>query len=169
MEKVILVNQQDEVVGTMEKMEAHRTGKLHRAFSIFIFNDKKELLIQQRAIEKYHSGGLWTNSCCSHPRPEENTLSAGKRRLNEELGFDTELKEAFSFIYRAELDHDLIEHELDYVLTGVYNKVPKFNADEVMAVDYVSLTEIEEGISSHPEKYTEWFKIIFKQVKDLIA
>ncbi|MFT6244588.1 MAG: isopentenyl-diphosphate delta-isomerase, partial [Crocinitomicaceae bacterium] len=112
MESVVLVNQQDEVLGSMEKMEAHYSGSLHRAFSVFIFNDQKELLLQQRAHSKYHSGGLWTNSCCSHPRIEETTLDAGIRRLNEELGFTTELNEEFSFIYRAELDQDMIEHEL---------------------------------------------------------
>ena len=169
MEKVILVNQQDQVLGSMEKMEAHLTGSLHRAFSIFIFNDKKELLLQQRAKEKYHSGGLWTNSCCSHQRPEETTLEAANRRLNEELGFTTQLKEEFCFIYRAELDQNLIEHELDHVLIGTYNEISEFNKDEVMAVKYVPLDELEKSIESNPELYTEWFKIIFQKVKNLIA
>lgn len=169
MEKVILVNQQDEILGTMEKMEAHHTGNLHRAFSIFIFNDKKELLIQQRAEEKYHSGGLWTNSCCSHPRLEETVLEAGSRRLVEELGFNTDLKEQFCFIYKAELDQGLIEHELDHVLTGVYNEIPEFNTEEVMAVKYVSLDDLENDLWQNPDSYTEWFKIIFQKVKDLIT
>lgn len=169
MENVILVDQRDQVLGTMDKMEAHRTGSLHRAFSVFIFNDQKELLIQQRAIEKYHSGGLWTNSCCSHPRLDETNLNAGSRRLEEELGFSIDLKEEFSFIYRSEVDHGLIEHELDHVLTGVYNEIPSFNTDEVMAVKYIALDELESHIESNPEQYTEWFKIIFSKIKDLIS
>jgi len=169
MEKVILVNRQDEVLGLMEKMEAHRTGSLHRAFSIFIFNDKKELLLQQGALEKYHSGGLWTNSCCSHPRQGETVIEAGNRRMIEELGCDTELKREFSFIYRAELDQGLTEHELDHVLIGNYNELPEFNKEEVMAVKYVPLHELENDIMLKPDEYTEWFKIIFQKVKNLIA
>lgn len=169
MERVILVNRQDQVLGSMDKMKAHLNGNLHRAFSIFIFNDQKELLIQQRAIEKYHSGALWTNTCCSHPRPDESVLDAGSRRLVEELGFSTKLKEEFSFIYRAELDHDLTEHELDHVMTGIYNEIPSFNTDEVMAVKYVSLVDLENEIGLNPDQYTEWFKIIFQKVKDLIV
>ena len=169
MEKVILVNQEDEVLGSMEKMEAHRTGSLHRAFSVFIFNKNNELLIQQRAIEKYHSGGIWTNSCCSHPQPNEKIIDAGKRRLIEELGFSTPLKAEFSFIYRAELDQGLTEHELDHVLTGSYEEIPDFNKEEVMAVKYVSMSDLENHISSNPEEYTEWFKIIFQRVKNLIG
>ena len=168
MESVVLVNQQDEVLGSMEKMEAHFSGSLHRAFSLFIFNDQKELLLQQRAHNKYHSGGLWTNSCCSHPRIGETTLDAGTRRLNEELGFTTELNEEFSFIYRAELDQNMIEHELDHVLTGTYNEIPDFNTDEVCAVKYISMSYLETDIASNPENYTAWFKIIFSKVKDLI-
>ena len=169
MESVVLVNQQDEILGSMEKMEAHYSGSLHRAFSIFIFNDQKELLLQQRALSKYHSGGLWTNSCCSHPRINESTLDAAKRRLVEELGITTDLNEQFSFIYRAELDHDMIEHELDHVLTGTYNEVPVFNTDEVCAVKYMSISDLETDMTTNPENYTAWFKIIFSKVKDLIG
>ena len=132
MENVILVDEFDNPLGEMEKMEAHRKGMLHRAFSVFIFNDKKELLIQQRSIEKYHSGGLWSNTCCSHPRIDEDLLSAGKRRLMEEMGFITDLEKKFSFVYRAELDNNLTEHELDHVLFGRFNKTANFNEKEVM-------------------------------------
>src|ERR1043165_7585171 len=120
MEKVILVNERDEETGEMEKMEAHRKGILHRAFSVFIFNNKNEMLLQQRALHKYHSGGLWTNTCCSHPRPGEETLSAAKRRLVEELNVDATIQWSFDFIYEANFDNGLYEHEYDHVFIGIY-------------------------------------------------
>jgi len=121
MEQVILVNEQDEQVGIMEKMQAHREGKLHRAFSVFIFNNKREMLLQQRALNKYHSGGLWTNACCSHPKPNESTEAAAKRRLKEELGFETTLEKNFDFTYKADFENGLTEYEFDHVFSGVYN------------------------------------------------
>lgn len=166
MEKVILVDEQDNAVGTMEKMEAHEKGLLHRAFSIFIFNSKGEMLIHQRAIEKYHSGGLWTNACCSHPRKGETTEEAAHRRLVEEMGFDCDLFEQFQFIYQASLDHGLIEHELDHVLFGTFNGYPKPNPDEVMAWKYVTMADLQEDIQLNPDKYTVWFKIALQAIND---
>ena len=166
MEKVILVNEQDEPIGLMEKMEAHEKGLLHRAFSVFIFNDNNELLLQRRALSKYHSGGLWSNSCCSHPRENESVLEAGKRRLTEELGFTVDLKETFSFIYKAKLDNELTEHELDHVLIGKYNELPEGNPEEVDGVKYVSLDWLENDIEENPDNYTVWFRVIFDRVKE---
>tara|TARA_B110000285_G_scaffold227941_1_gene290074 strand:- start:4681 stop:5199 length:519 start_codon:yes stop_codon:yes gene_type:complete len=168
MENVILVDEFDNSLGEMEKMEAHRKGELHRAFSVFIFNDKNEMLLQQRAITKYHSGGLWSNSCCSHPRVNEGLLEAGKRRLMEELGIETELEKQFSFIYRAELDNELTEHELDHVLFGRYNDFGKVNEEEVMDLKYVAIDEIQRELIEHPEIYTAWFKVVFDRTKNLI-
>ena len=163
-EKVILVDEFDNEVGTMEKMEAHRKGLLHRAFSIFIFNDQGELLLQRRAKSKYHSGGLWTNTCCSHPRKNETVNDAAHRRLMEEMGFDTDLEVKFQFIYRKNLDNDLIEHELDHVLFGKYEDKPNINLEEAEDYCYISIMELKESIFSEPEKYTEWFKICFEEV-----
>ena len=146
MEKVILVNERDEPIGEMEKMEAHEKGVLHRAFSVFIFNDNNELLLQKRASSKYHSGGLWSNSCCSHPRTGETIVEAGTRRLIEEMGFIVPLESVFSFIYKAELDNHLTEHELDHVLIGRYNEAPKFNADEVEDWKYIDLDALANDI-----------------------
>lgn len=168
MEKVILVNEFDEAIGEMEKMEAHEKGILHRAFSVFIFNDKNELLLQKRASSKYHSGGLWSNSCCSHPRSGENVVDAGVRRLTEELGFSVPLTSSFSFIYEAKLENDLIEHELDHVLIGRYSAEPIMNPEEVEDWKYMSLNELAVDMKQHPEVYTIWFQIIFERVrKDL--
>ena len=164
MEQVILVNVADQVVGFMEKMEAHEKGLLHRAFSVFVFNSKGELMLQQRAAHKYHSGGLWTNTCCSHPRQGETVLDAAERRLMEEMGMSCALKESFSFIYKAELDQGLTEHELDHVVMGWYDGTPNINPDEVQDWKYVSLEDIKEDIKNSPETYTEWFKIIFERV-----
>lgn len=166
MEEVILVDQNDLEIGTMEKMEAHRKGLLHRAFSVFIFNSMGEILLQRRAATKYHSGGLWTNTCCSHPRPGETTLEAAHRRLEEEMGMNADLSPTFHFIYRAELDQGLIEHELDHVFTGVTDELPVLNHDETDEYKYVSADEITSDIQEHPERYTEWFKIIFKAYRD---
>lgn len=166
-EKVVLVNESDEVVGQMNKMEAHEKGLLHRAFSVFIFNDEDELLIHQRADEKYHSAGLWTNTCCSHPRYGEDIIEAGKRRLQEEMGFVTELRDQFSFIYRAVLNDDLIEHELDHVLFGRHNEISDFNPLEVKEAKFIKLEVLEKDIELNPKDYTEWFKIIFDMTKKL--
>jgi isopentenyl-diphosphate delta-isomerase len=165
MEHVILVDENDQQIGLMEKMEAHEKGLLHRAFSVFIFNDENQLLLQQRAKDKYHSGGLWTNTCCSHPREGESLLDAGKRRLHEEMGFSCPIETVFSFIYKAELDNNLIEHELDHVLIGNYNEAPKPNPDEVMDWKYVDLEWVVEDMKANPENYTTWFRIVFDNVK----
>ena len=165
MEHVILVDENDQQIGLMEKMEAHEKGLLHRAFSVFIFNDENQLLLQQRAKDKYHSGGLWTNTCCSHPRDGESLLDAGKRRLHEEMGFSCPIETVFSFIYKAELDNNLIEHELDHVLIGNYNEAPKPNPDEVMDWKYVDLEWVVEDMKANPENYTAWCRIVFDNVK----
>lgn len=166
MEKVILVNELDEAIGEMEKMEAHEKGILHRAFSVFIFNDKNELLLQKRASSKYHSGGLWSNSCCSHPRSGEHVVDAGMRRLSEELGFSVPLTSSFSFIYEARLENDLIEHELDHVLIGRYSNEPLMNPDEVEDWKYMGLNELALDMKQQPELYTIWFQIIFERVRE---
>lgn len=160
-EKVILVDENDTPIGLMEKIEAHRKALLHRAFSVFIFNSKGELLLQQRALDKYHSPGLWTNTCCSHQRDGETNLEAANRRLWEEMGMKTPLKELFSFIYKAPFDNGLTEHELDYVLIGYSDENPNINPTEVAAYQWKDISSIKEDISQFPEKYTAWFKIIF--------
>jgi isopentenyl-diphosphate delta-isomerase len=160
-EQVILVDENDVKIGLMPKMEAHEKALLHRAFSVFVFNDKNELMLQQRALDKYHSPGLWTNTCCSHQRDGESNLAAGKRRLFEEMGFVTELKETTSFIYKAPFDNGLTEHELDHILIGTYNGVPKPNKDEVSGWKWMALDTVKLDVKQHPELYTEWFKIIF--------
>ena len=160
-EKVILVNENDEQIGLMPKMEAHEKALLHRAFSVFIFNDKNELMLQQRALSKYHSPGLWTNTCCSHQREGESNIEAGKRRLQEEMGFVTELKETISFIYKAPFDNGLTEHELDHIMVGHYDKDPNINKDEVESWKWMDLEDVKVDMTLHPEKYTAWFKIIF--------
>ncbi len=162
---VVLVNEKDEVIGTMEKMEAHRTGVLHRAFSVFLFNAKGEMLLQQRAPEKYHSGGLWTNACCSHPFPEENPVDAGKRRLQDELGFSTEIQPAFQFVYKAYFENGLTEYEYDHVLIGEYNGEIHPNPLEVSDIKYLSLQEIESELLTRPKEYTAWFHLAFPKVK----
>ncbi len=160
-EKVILVNENDEQIGLMPKMEAHKKAVLHRAFSVFIFNDKNELMLQQRALKKYHSPGLWTNTCCSHQRDGESNLDAGHRRLKEEMGFDTDLTEVTSFIYKAPFDNGLTEHEYDHILIGKYNGQPVINLTEVESWKWMSLEEVKVDLATHPEIYTAWFKIIF--------
>ena len=162
-EKVILVNENDEKIGLMSKQEAHEKGLLHRAFSVFIFNDKGELMLQQRAFDKYHSPGLWTNTCCSHQRNGEGSLQAGKRRLAEEMGFTTPLKETTSFIYKAPFDNGLTEHELDHILVGTFNGEPVINTEEVAAWKWMSLQDVKSDMEKHPEHYTAWFKIIFEK------
>ncbi len=167
-EKVILVNEQDEQIGLMPKMEAHEKAILHRAFSVFIFNDKNELLLQQRALTKYHSPSLWTNTCCSHQRDGESNIEAGKRRLKEEMGFVTELKETISFIYKAPFDNGLTEHEYDHVLLGNYNEEPVINETEVASWKWMLLNDVKADIKMNPKIYTEWFKIIFSKFYQFI-
>lgn len=165
MEEVILVTEEDEERGSMEKMEAHLKGELHRAFSIFIFNHKNEMLLQQRAVNKYHSGGLWTNACCSHPKPGETTEAAACRRLKEELGFETVLDKIFDFTYRASFDNGLIEHEFDHVFTGIHSGEIKINKSEVQDVCFRSMEEIESNLQTHPHKFTAWFSLAFPLLK----
>ncbi|MCL4133084.1 UNVERIFIED_CONTAM: hypothetical protein GTU68_037511 [Idotea baltica] len=148
----------------MEKMAAHQKGLLHRAFSIFIFNDKNELLLQQRALSKYHSAGLWTNTCCSHPRENENLTDATARRLQEEMGFTCPVEKAFHFTYYAELENNLIENELDHVFIGLYNGDITINPTEVEQYKYEQPDWIQKDMTAHPEKYTAWFKIVFSKV-----
>ncbi|WP_127846286.1 isopentenyl-diphosphate Delta-isomerase [Psychroflexus aestuariivivens] len=162
---VILVDEYDNELGTMEKIEAHEKAKLHRAFSVFIYNDKNELMLQQRALTKYHTPGLWTNTCCSHQKLNESNIQAGKRRLYEEMGFSTDLEETISFIYKAPFENGLTEHEYDYILIGRYNDEPKINPEEVNDWKWISLEDLELDIQKYPERYTEWFKIIFKKHK----
>ncbi|MEP0266187.1 isopentenyl-diphosphate Delta-isomerase [Dokdonia sp.] len=162
-ELVILVDEQDNQIGLMPKMEAHEKAILHRAFSVFIFNDKNELMLQQRALHKYHSPGLWTNTCCSHQREGENNITAGTRRLQEEMGFVVPLKETTSFIYKAPFDNGLTEHELDHILVGSYEGQPLINEDEVAAWKWMPLEAVKDDIQEHPEEYTAWFKIIFER------
>ena len=169
MEQVILVDEMDRPTGTMEKMAAHREALLHRAFSIFIFNSKGEVLLQQRATQKYHSGGLWTNACCSHPRPDETTLAAAERRLVEELGFTTSLDLAFDFIYKAELDNHLTEYEFDHVFIGEYNGAVHPNSNEVKDYCYKSVEDILLSLQSHPSKYTTWFHIAMPRVAEWMS
>ena len=162
-EQVILVNEKDEPIGLMGKMEAHEKGLLHRAFSVFIFNSQGELLLQQRAASKYHSPNLWTNTCCSHPRIGETNQQAGERRLEEEMGLKDPLKEVFSFVYNAPFDNGLIEYEYDYVLVGYSDAIPQINPEEVASWKWLSLEAVKEDILQAPEQYTAWFKIIFEE------
>lgn len=164
-EFVILVNERDEAQGTMEKMEAHRKGLLHRAFSVFIFNELGEMLIHRRAESKYHSGGLWTNACCSHPRADETLEEAAHRRLMEEMGFDCDIMPQFRFTYEAKLDQGLTEHELDHVFFGTFNGDPQPNPDEVSAWKYVPMPALKSDILAHPDRYTEWFKIALQEIE----
>lgn len=165
MTEVILVDKNDVQTGTMEKMEAHRQGLLHRAFSIFIFNSNGEFLLQQRAPGKYHNGGLWTNTCCSHPLPGENVVDAAYRRLSEEMGFSTKLAPAFNFIYKATFDNGLTEYEFDHVFTGIYDGKIEVEKTEVSDYCYKNLKDITDSLLTHPQKYTEWFKIALPQIK----
>lgn len=168
MEKVILVDANDHPIGEMEKMEAHVKGLLHRAISVFIFNSKGEWLLHRRAMEKYHSKGLWTNTSCSHPFPDEPTADAALRRLKFEMNLDTELKELFHFTYKAELENGLTEHEIDHVFVGYSDALPVPNPDEVMDYTYISVENLNSDIALHPANYTEWFKLIYKRVQDYI-
>ncbi len=166
---VILVDEHDTPVGRMEKLEAHQKALLHRAFSIFIFNTKGELLLQQRAAGKYHCPGLWTNTCCSHPAPGEDTGAAALRRLREEMGFTTALEKIFSFIYKAPFDNGLTEHEYDHVFTGIYDGPVQPDPSEVADYCYKPMEEISRSLQSHPQKYTPWFRIAFPRLAALRA
>lgn len=163
-ELVILVDTNDSPIGQMEKLEAHQKGELHRAFSIFIFNTKGELLLQQRALGKYHSGGLWTNTCCSHPRPGEDNLAAANRRLKEEMGMKANLTPAFSFTYRAEFESGLIEHEYDHVFFGKSDLLPVINKEEVEQYKYINLDTLKQELLLYPDHYTPWLKICLEKV-----
>jgi isopentenyl-diphosphate Delta-isomerase len=162
-EQVILVDSNDNPIGTMNKMEAHEKAVLHRAFSVFILNDKNEVMLQQRAAHKYHSPLLWTNTCCSHQRVGETNIEAGKRRLFEEMGFTADLKELFHFIYKAPFDNGLTEHELDHVMIGYSNENPVINKEEVESWKWMSIEAIKEDMTANPNDYTVWFKIIFDE------
>lgn len=163
-ERIILVDENDTSLGSIEKLEAHEQGLLHRAFSVFIFNSKGELLLQKRALGKYHSAGLWTNTCCSHPNYGEETEDAIHRRLKEEMGMKTDVDFKFKFTYKASLENNLTEHEIDHVYFGFSDDNPLINLEEVSDWKYISMEEIQKEIGSHPEIYTSWFKICFPEV-----
>jgi isopentenyl-diphosphate delta-isomerase len=163
---VVLVDASDREIGLMEKLEAHEKGLLHRAFSVFIYNSEGNMLLQQRADKKYHSGGLWTNACCSHPLPDENVAHAAGRRLLEEMGLTAELEPSFSFIYNARLDNGLVEHEYDHVFVGICNEVPDINPDEVKSFRWMSDEEILREINSSPHNFTAWFHIAFRMLME---
>lgn len=164
--QVILVDSHDRATGSMEKMEAHEKGLLHRAFSVFIFNSHGEMLLQQRALEKYHSGGLWTNACCSHPAPGEETDAAARRRIKEELGLELSVEKIFDFTYRAEFGNGLTEYEFDHVFTANYEGPVLFNKEEVMDIRYISMEALKASIEKEPEIYTAWFLIAFPRVEN---
>ena len=159
---VVLVDENDRVLGTMEKLQAHQEGRLHRAFSVIIFNDKDEMLIHQRAQDKYHCGGMWTNACCSHPRLNESPVVAAKRRMQEEMGFTTDLDYVGQFIYRTEFENGLIENELDHLFMGRFNGTPIPNPEEVQDFKYIGVKELKLAIENAPQDYTVWFKEIVK-------
>lgn len=163
---VILVDETDKPVGAAEKLEAHKQGLLHRAFSVFIFNSGGEMLLQQRAMHKYHSGGLWSNTCCSHPIPDEATESAAQRRLLEEMGIETPIEKVFDFIYKADFENGMTEHEFDHVFAGQYDGVFIANENEVMNFCYKAMSQVEKELSLQPETYTVWFRIAFPSVKE---
>ncbi len=165
MDEVILVDENDREIGTREKMEAHRQGNLHRAFSILIFNKKGEILLQKRAGSKYHCPGLWTNTCCSHPMPGETLEKATQRRLKEELGFTAELEEKFSFQYRAEFTNGLVENEIDHVFFGFFEGSPVPNPKEIDEHKWISLPILKQDVIDNPEKYTPWFRLILDRLK----
>jgi len=165
MEKVILVDKNNKRIGVEEKIKAHKDGKLHRAFSIFVFNSKNELLIQQRAKTKYHSGSLWANTVCSHPKPNETYNQAVHRRLREEMGFDCNLKKLFCFVYKVEFENGLIENEYDCVFIGKFNGKPKLNSEEVKDYKWISIKKLKRDIVKSPESYTIWLKIALKKLK----
>ena len=160
-----MVNEHDEQRGVMEKMEVHEKGLLHRAFSIFIFNARGEMLLQQRAMNKYHSGGLWTNCCCSHPQPGEDVHAAALRRLQEEMGFTADVKKIFDFVYRAEFDNGLTEHEFDHVFAGEYDGAIMLNPNEAMDYSYLPFEDLKNSLEEQPEKFTAWFRLAFPKIE----
>jgi isopentenyl-diphosphate delta-isomerase len=161
---VVLVDENDRFLGTMEKLQAHREGRLHRAFSVVIFNQQNEILIHKRAKDKYHCGGLWTNACCSHPRENETPLEGAKRRLQEEMGFSTALEFKNSFIYKVKFDNGLFEHELDHLFIGSFDGQPKPNKDEVEDFRFISLDNLALEVENNPDDFTFWFKEILKKL-----
>jgi isopentenyl-diphosphate delta-isomerase len=165
-ERVILVDQSDQEIGTMEKMSAHELGLLHRAISVFLFNDKGELLLQKRASSKYHSGGLWTNTCCSHPRVGEANMDAAIRRLKEEMGICSDLYDAFSFTYKSLFKNGLTEYEFDHVFIGSSEHIPQLNPEEAEDYRYSHIHDVIKDVKQHPEQYTEWFKIAIYKVDE---
>ena len=166
-EQVVLISENDEVLGLMDKMQAHENGLLHRAFSVFLFNEKGEVLLQKRAAEKYHSPNQWTNAVCSHPREGETYLEGAQRRLKEELGIEAmELTPKFHFIYKADVGGNLWEHELDHVFTGNYDGNFSLNDEEVSEIRYITMEALDAEMESNPENFTEWFKIILGEYKD---
>lgn len=167
-EFVILVDENDRETGVMEKMQAHVEAKLHRAFSVFIFNTSGELMLQQRAFSKYHSPGLWTNTCCSHPRPGEKTSDAAHRRLTEEMGFDCDFEEAFSFVYQASFENNLTEHEFDHVFIGTSDLIPGLNSVEVASFRFAGMEKLRTEMETEPEKFTVWFRIAFDRVEEYL-
>ncbi len=164
-QEIILVNENDEQIGVAEKMEAHRKALLHRAFSIFIFNNRNEMLLQQRTISKYHSGGLWTNTCCSHPIQGEENKAGAEKRLFEEMGFTTDLTKVFHFTYKHEFDNGLTEYEFDHVFVGFYNGRVYPNPYEASDFCFMGMTEIEASLASHPKKFSAWFQIAFPMIR----
>jgi len=163
---VVLVDENDIEVGTMEKIETHQKGLLHRAFSVFIFNSKGEMLLQQRSLRKYHSGGLWSNACCSHPYPNEDVANAAHRRLKEEMGFETNLIKAFAFTYSAQFNNGLTEHEFDHVFVGYYDGIINPNFDEVENYAFRTIEKIETSLDKHSDFYSEWFLIALPKIKE---
>lgn len=163
-EEIILVDEMDNEIGFAEKLEVHTTGRLHRAFSIFVFNDRGELLLQKREKNKYHSAGLWSNTCCSHPRAHEGLKESVHRRLREEMGFDCELKEIHEFIYRSEFDNGLTEHEYDHVFVGEFNGIPHPDSEEVEDYKWISIEELKRDVTLNPDKYTVWFLKVYEEV-----
>ncbi len=164
-ERIILVDERDNEVGSEEKMKAHQNGgKLHRAFSIFVFNGKGEMLLQKRAAGKYHCGGMWTNTCCSHQRPDESLEQAAHRKLKQEMGFDTKLKEIFSFIYKASFDNGLTEHELDHVFAGRFDGKPEPNPEEASDFEWLGIDKLKKDVAKNPGKYTPWFRVVLGRV-----
>ncbi len=164
---VILVDSEDSPIGYMEKSEAHQKGLLHRAISVFIFNEREEILLQRRALSKYHTPGIWSNTACSHPRKNETTMQAAERRLDEEMGLKTPLIYGFKFLYKAEFDNGLTEHELDHVFFGFSNEKPSINSSEVCDYQYLDLIKIEKMIQHQPEIFSPWFKLTYQKVFDL--
>jgi len=165
-QQVIIVNEADEAKGAMNKIEAHRKGILHRAFSVFIFNHKGEMLLQQRALNKYHSGGLWTNACCSHPSPGDETYDAAMKRLKEEMGFETELEKIFDFVYKAEFENGLTEYEFDHVFVGEYDGEVDFFREEVMDYCYKNMQDISDSLQDYPLRYTAWFRLAYPRIEN---